>query len=146
VLRQSDSEWEDKEGEYHFANTVANYKFVFPGAKAIFFHYANNKMQFDVYGKISSVNDMGGDGKTKKGIPIIRKVARHDYERLGILKSKSKEIEDRIRKLPKFNIQNSIRRIPKSIFDLIVNEQLSPYVYNDKEAKSKQWLSIRNTF
>ena len=138
LLKQSDSKWEDKVDEYHFANIVANYKLVFPGANAIFFHYANNRMLFDGYGQISSVNDMGEDGKTKKGMPIIRKVARHDYKRLGILESKSSEIEDRIRKLPKFNIQNSIRRIPKSIFDSIINE-LSPeslYTLDDFSAET----------
>lgn len=52
----------------------------------------------------------------------------------------SNEIENRIRTLPRFNHQNSIRRIPKSIFDLVVDKTLSiselHYTLEDLSAKT----------
>jgi hypothetical protein len=140
LLKQQDSKWDDKQYEYHFANTVANYKLVVPGAKSIFFHYDKNKMCFLGHGQISSVVDIGEAGKTKRGTPIIRKVAKHDFTELNVSEPKSAEFEDKIRVLPKFNIQNSIRRIPKSIFDLVVNEFQSEHPYTLEELSAKSFI------
>jgi MoxR-like ATPase len=125
LLQQPDSKWQDEEGsKYNFGNNVPNYNIVIPGAKAVFFSYINNKMLFFGHGSISSIEEIGLDGNTPSGRPILKKVAKlQNYTRVNIPELKSVLIEEKVRKLPNFNKQHSIREIPKDIYDMIVKEQ-----------------------
>lgn len=113
--------WQDKLGRMYHYGKIPNYKKITKGTKTIWFDRQNNEFYFWGYGDVSNITqDSTGDfladvldfkffndstGKSSNEI---------------IPKKADSSIDEEIKSLPGWNVQNSILEINKEIYDEIV--------------------------
>jgi hypothetical protein len=112
LTSNEESGWSDKDGHsYHFADTVANYKKIQPGAEFLLSRRLYLGKKIIGVGQIDSVDDEpSNDGKHHF------RALFNDYRPLRPPRVLTPELEKEIQSLPNFNAQHSIRVIPVELF------------------------------
>jgi MoxR-like ATPase len=108
------SDWSDEEGQsYHYGNTVANYTVVTTGAKFLLDRVFPEGKRIIGIGKIGKITDEPGTGKATRTF----RASYEEYQPLRPPRLLTPEDESTLASLDGFNIQHSIHRITKPVFE-----------------------------
>jgi MoxR-like ATPase/predicted RNA-binding protein with PUA-like domain len=115
LLRSNEgSDWSDREGQsYHYGNTVANYTAVVKGTQFLLDRVSHDGTRVFGTGTIGEISEEPGAGKATKTFR-----AGYDiYQPLRPPRLMTKEDESLLASLEGFNVQHSIHKITKEVFD-----------------------------
>jgi len=115
MLRSNkDSDWSDEEGKsYHYGNTVANYTALVPGARFLLDRVFSEGKRIIGIGKVGNTTEEPGTGKATKAF----RAPYNEYRPLRPPRLLTAEDESLLASLDGFNIQHSIHRITKEVFE-----------------------------
>ena len=151
LLRSNEgSGWSDREGNsYHYGNTVANYTAVVKGAQFLLDRAYRDGTRIFGTGEIGDIAEEPGAGKATKTFRATYK----DYRPLRPPRLLTKEDEALLASLAGFNLQHSIHKITKEVFERLSQPatawifQANPAVYDMRGAlrglKSDTFLVAR---
>jgi MoxR-like ATPase len=151
LLRSNEgSGWSDREGNsYHYGNTVANYTAVVKGAQFLLDRAYRDGTGIFGTGEIGDIAEEPGTGKSTKTFRATYKA----YRPLRPPRLLTKEDEALLASLTGFNLQHSIHKITKEVFERLSQPatawifQANPAVYDIRGAlrglKSDTFLVAR---
>src|ERR1019366_5061237 len=151
LLRSNEgSGWSDREGNsYHYGNTVANYTAVVKGAQFLLDRAYRDGTGIFGTGEIGDIAEEPGTGKSTKTFRATYKA----YRPLRPPRLLTKEDEALLASLTGFNLQHSIHKITKEVFERLSQPatawifQANPAVYDMRGAlrglKSDTFLVAR---
>ena len=115
LLRSNEgSGWSDREGNsYHYGNTVANYTAVVKGAQFLLDRAYRDGTRIFGTGEIGDIAEEPGTGKSTKTFRATYKA----YRPLRPPRLLTKEDEALLASLTGFNLQHSIHKITKEVFE-----------------------------
>jgi hypothetical protein len=140
LLRSNEeSGWSDREGKsYHYGNTVANYSAVVKGTPFLLDRVSRDGTRIFGTGTIGEITEEPGSGKATKTF----RAAYGNYQPLRPPRLLTKEDESLLTSLAGFNVQHSIHKITKDVFERLNKPgtawifQANPAMYDMRGALS----------